>query len=98
MTDEEAHVAAVSDLDCLPLTDEQLARPVPMPPVKRLRQRLGLTQREFAHRFQIPIGSLRDWEQERVAPDRTAQAYLAVIAASPELVEQALKASKIAAE
>ena len=40
----------------------------------------------------------RDWEQERVAPDRTARAYLAVIAAAPRTVEKALRSSNSAAE
>ena len=98
MTDDEITAAALSDPDALPLDAAALARPVPMPPVKQLRRRLGLTQHQFAEKFQIPIGSLRDWEQERVAPDRTARAYLAVIAAAPVTVEQALQSLKVAAE
>ena len=98
MTDEEIVAAAKSDPDAQPLDEAELARPVPMPPVKQLRRRLGLTQHQFADRFQISIGSLRDWEQERVAPDRTARAYLAVIAASPGMVEKALRGVKNAAE
>jgi putative transcriptional regulator len=34
-----------------------------------IRQRLGITQGEFAARYQIPIGTLRDWEQNRKQPD-----------------------------
>ena len=98
MTDDEIIAAANSDPDALPLDATELARPMPMPPVKQLRRRLGLTQHQFADRFQIPIGSLRDWEQERVAPDRTARAYLAVIAAEPRTVEKVLQAIKAAAE
>ena len=98
MTDDEIITAAKSDPDAQPLDEAELARPVPMPPVKRLRRKLGLTQHQFADRFQIPLGSLRDWEQERVAPDRTARAYLAVIEAAPQTVEKALKSLKTAAE
>jgi len=33
---------------------------------------LGLSQAEFASRFHVPVGMLRDWEQARVtAPDFT---------------------------
>ena len=98
MTDDEIIAAAKSDPDAQPLDDAVLAQPIPMPFVKQLRRRLCLTQHQFAERFQIPIGSLRDWEQERVAPDRTARAYLAVIAASPDVVEKALQSFKDAAE
>ena len=98
MTDEEITIAALSDPDCQPLTEEQLARPIPNPPVRQLRRRLGLSMRDFADRFQIPFRDLRDWELERSFPDKTAEAYLAVIAAGPEFVEKALRTTKVAAE
>ena len=98
MTDDEIMTAAKSDPDAQPLDDAELSRPLPLPPVKRLRRKLGLTQHQFADRFQIPLGSLRDWEQERVMPDRTARAYLAVIEAAPLTVEKALASLKTAAE
>jgi transcriptional regulator with XRE-family HTH domain len=44
---------------------------------------LGLTQQEFADRYRIPIGTLRDWEQGRTEPDQAARAYLNVIARDP---------------
>ena len=80
MTEAEVHAAALADPDAQPLTDERLARMRPVPRAKTLRRALGLTQEEFAARFQIPIGTLRDWEQGRVAPDQAAQAYLKAIA------------------
>jgi hypothetical protein len=43
-----------------------------------------LTQEEFSARYQIPLGTLRDWEQGRSVPDQTARAYLKVIAGNPE--------------
>jgi putative transcriptional regulator len=59
---------------------------------KTLRRALGLTQEEFAVRFQIPLGTLRDWEQGRAEPDQTARAYLKAIAGDPEAVQRALQA------
>ena len=41
---------------------------------------LGLTQAQFAERFHLPIGTLRDWEQDHRQPDAPALAYLRVIA------------------
>jgi len=34
---------------------------------------------DFAVRFHIPIGTLRDWEQGRAEPDQAERAYLKVI-------------------
>jgi DNA-binding transcriptional regulator YiaG len=32
------------------------------------RQRLGMTQEDFAARFDIPLATLRNWEQKRSKP------------------------------
>ena len=40
-----------------------------MPRAKIIRRALGLSQEEFAARYRIPIGTLRDWEQGRTTPD-----------------------------
>jgi len=64
----------------------------PVPRAKTLRHALALTQDEFATRFQIPIGTLRDWEQGRVEPDQAAQAYLRAIAGDVAAVQRALEA------
>jgi putative transcriptional regulator len=59
--------------------------------VKTMRRALRLTQEEFAARYHIPLGTLRDWEQGRSEPDQTARAYLKVIAVNPEAIYQALQ-------
>jgi putative transcriptional regulator len=91
MTDEEVLAAAMSDPDARPLTEEQLATARRVPRVRTIRRALGLTQEDFAARYQIPLGTLRDWEQGRTEPDQPARAYLKVIAANPEEVWQSLK-------
>src|SRR5207248_4451589 len=91
MTDEEVHAAAMSDPDARPMTEDELRNARRVPRVKTLRRALRLTQEEFASRFRIPLGTLRDWEQGRCEPDQTAQAYLKVIANDPEAVERALQ-------
>jgi putative transcriptional regulator len=90
MTDDEVHAAALADPDAQPLTEERLARMRRVPRSKTLRRALGLTQEEFADRFQIPLGTLRDWEQGRAEPDRTAHAYLRAIAGDAAGVARAL--------
>jgi putative transcriptional regulator len=59
--------------------------------VKALRMRLKLAQPEFAARYGLPVGTVRDWEQGRTVPDRPAQALLRIIAAEPELVRLVLE-------
>lgn len=93
MTDAEVHEAALRDPDARPITDEEFARVERVPRVKTLRRALALTQEEFAARFQIPLGTLRDWEQGRAEPDQTARAYLRAIAGDPEAVLRALRAT-----
>ena len=92
MTEAEIHAAALADPDAQPLTEERLARMKRVPRARTLRRALGLTQEEFAARYRIPIGTLRDWEQGRSEPDQPARAYLTVIARDPEGVHRALEA------
>ena len=93
MTDEEVHAAALNDPDAQPLTDEAMAGMRRVPRARTLRRALGLTQEEFAARYHIPIGTLRDWEQGRAEPDQPARAYLKAIAGNPDAVRQALRAA-----
>lgn len=90
MTDAEITQAALSDPDNKPLIQEQLARMRRVSQAKFIRLRLGLGQEDFARRFRIPVGTLRDWEQHRAEPDQAAKAYLMVIEREPEAVERAL--------
>jgi putative transcriptional regulator len=90
MSEAEIEVAAAIDSENPPLTPERLAQLRPVPRVKTLRRALGLTQEEFAARYHIPLGTLRDWEQGRTQPDQPARAYLIVIARAPEKVAELL--------
>ncbi len=60
------------------------------PQTKIIRRALELTQEEFALRYHIPLGTLRDWEQGRSEPDQPTRAYLTLIARDPEHVDRAL--------
>jgi putative transcriptional regulator len=91
MTAEQIGRAANADPDAKPFTAAQLARAKHTPRAKLIRRALGITQEEFAAHFQIPLGTLRDWEQGAKEPDRAARAYLTVIAQDPEAVRRALK-------
>jgi putative transcriptional regulator len=79
-----------ADPDNPPLTMSDFDRMKRVPRAKTIRRALMLTQEEFAARYHIPIGTLRDWEQGRTEPDAPARAYLKVIASDPKGVEEKL--------
>ena len=56
--------------------------------VKAIRKRVRKTQTEFAHAFRLPVGTVRDWEQNRRQPDAPARVLLHMIAADPDAVER----------
>jgi putative transcriptional regulator len=91
MTEEEVSAAAAADPDARPFTDEEFARAKRVPRARTLRRVLGLTQEEFAVQFEIPLGTLRDWEQGRTEPDQPARAYLKAIAGDAAAVQRALR-------
>src|SRR5712692_9958554 len=80
MSKAERHQAALSDPDCPPATGAQLARARRVPTVRALRKKLKMTQKQFAARFHLPLGTVRDWEQGTHRPDQAAQVLLTVIA------------------
>ena len=91
MTRSAIERAALADPDARPLSSSELKRMRRTPQARIIRRALGLTQEEFSARYHIPLGTLRDWEQGRATPDQPTQAYLTVIARSPEGVQQALE-------
>ena len=90
MTPEAIEQAARSDRDAQPLTEADLKRMKRTPQAKIIRRALELTQEEFAARYHIPLGTLRDWEQGRAEPDQPTQAYLTLIARDPDHVNRLL--------
>jgi putative transcriptional regulator len=58
--------------------------------VKEIRERLGLSQEEFAMRFGFDAASLRNWEQGRTEPEAAVRSFFKVIETHPETVENAL--------
>ena len=63
-----------------------------LPPVDLawVRARAGLSQGEFAHRFGLPVGTLRHWEQGTRRPRGAALAFLHVIAHNPAVATRAI--------
>ena len=80
MAEAQVSAAALADPDAQPRTAAQLSKMKHTPRAKMIRRALGFTQEEFASRFRIPLGTLRDWEQGASEPDQASRAYLTVIA------------------
>jgi putative transcriptional regulator len=94
MSPKQVEAAAASDPDNLPLSSADLTRMKRTPQVKIIRRALGISQEDFADRYHIPLGTLRDWEQGRVIPDQAACAYLTVIARDPEAIRKAFTSAR----
>jgi putative transcriptional regulator len=91
MTDEEITAAAKSDTDNPPLTDEELAYLTTVMNVRSARERSGLTQEQFAHRYKIDLARLKDLELGvSIRREKALLAYLRVIEREPEAVARAL--------
>jgi putative transcriptional regulator len=58
--------------------------------VKAIRQRLRMSQAEFARMIGVSVATLQNWEQGRRRPEGPARALLKVAAANPEAVSAAL--------
>jgi len=58
--------------------------------VRAIRRKQKLTQSAFAYRYGFALSALRDWEQGRRQPERSARILLRVIEREPEAVERAL--------
>ena len=87
MTEEEIEAGIAADPDASPpMTDAEITAAR----VQWIRNRLGLSQPDFAREFRIPVGTLRDWEQGRREPDAASWAYLRVIEHAPDTVRAAL--------
>lgn len=60
--------------------------------VKTIRRSRKLSQEAFAARYGFSLGRIRDWEQNRSAPDMPSRLLLKVIENEPEAIERAVAA------
>jgi putative transcriptional regulator len=58
--------------------------------VKKIRQRLGLSQEAFAQTYGFALSAVRDWEQGRRKPERSARILLKIVEKEPAAVTRAL--------
>lgn len=59
--------------------------------VRAIRQRLCMSQPEFAMKFGVNLATLRDWEHERREPAGPARTLLILISRIPDVVLDALE-------
>ena len=62
--------------------------------IRMLRNRLGLSQDQFAQVYGIPATSIRQYEIGRYMPPPATRAYLKVIEAEPEVARRAVAAAR----
>ena len=58
--------------------------------VKKIRARLGLSQQAFAATYGFALPAVRDWEQGRRHPERSARILLKIVQNDPKAVIRAL--------
>jgi putative transcriptional regulator len=58
--------------------------------VKKIRRRLGLSQEAFAETYGFALSAVRDWEQGRRRPERSARILLKIVEKEPDAVTRAL--------
>lgn len=58
--------------------------------IRKLRNRMGLSQAEFAVIFGIPVSSIRQYEIGRHMPPPAVRSYLKVIESQPDMVRRIL--------
>jgi putative transcriptional regulator len=91
MVEKKERIAVYADPDDpedFDVTEEAVERGLRGRMIRVARTNLGLSQAEFAARFKVPVGTLRDWEQSRSTPPDFAVAYVRVIAKHPDLVAE----------
>lgn len=60
------------------------------PDAKSVRNKLGLSQTEFAQLIGVKVATLRNWEQHRRHPTGPAAALLTIVEKEPEAALRAL--------
>lgn len=90
LSDENVEQAALSDPDALPTPPESLTHFQQAVDVKAIREKLSLTQAQFATTFHLSLATIQAWEQGQSLPDPVARTLLRVIERNPQAVKDAL--------
>ncbi|PKO22288.1 MAG: transcriptional regulator [Chloroflexi bacterium HGW-Chloroflexi-1] len=63
---------------------------VEMPPIAAIRQRIGISQAQFAKLLGVSIRTLQEWEQDRRQPSGAAQSLLILADKRPDVLREVL--------
>ncbi len=92
-------IASMQEAAAIVRGEQEPAR-VHLPPdaidVRAIRDRLGLSRPAFAARFGQAVAAVRDWEQGLRRRDPAARVLLMVIGRNPDVVADAVAASRAA--
>jgi putative transcriptional regulator len=91
--DFDGIVAGLGDAIAYARGDTTRGRVAAGPDVRAIRQRINLTQAQFARTYRIPLGTVRDWEQQRRQPDSGSATLLRMIQTDPKGVEEIIARS-----
>ena len=90
-------MAAQNDWDDNPEWDETNTQPLDLAAkVQHARVMLTMTQGDFAALLDIPVSTLRNWEQRRTTPDPIARTLIDLIYADPQGMRERLERRKAA--
>jgi putative transcriptional regulator len=92
MTEAQIQAGAEGDVDNPPLGHAELAHMRVAREVRRIRERTGLSQPQFAALCRIGLGRLRDFEQARSLPDLLVMVFCRLIDEDPRRAETLTRA------
>ncbi len=61
------------------------------PDAKKVREKVGLSQRDFAELVGVSIDTIQNWEQRRRNPSGPAAALLRIVDSAPDIAYKAIK-------
>jgi putative transcriptional regulator len=96
LSEDDINRAIAEDPDAPDFSDPELAqhlRPIPDPDVRLIRAKLDLTQVAFARALDVPVATIRDWEQGRRRPSGPALTLLRLLERDPATLARLLKTS-----
>lgn len=64
---------------------------ITLPDVKAVREKIGLSQSEFARLMRVSIKTIQNWEQHRRNPTGPAVALLKIVNVAPEIALRSLQ-------
>ncbi|QCE34395.1 hypothetical protein FAI40_03035 [Acetobacteraceae bacterium] len=91
--DPEAYFKSLNERYSVKFACNVSLREIELPEVDvyTLRSKTGMTQAHFASYYGFTAGAVRDWEQGKRQPSRTAKLLLRVIEKMPYAVDKALE-------